>query len=142
MRRRDDPGRIRAAGGVVWRLRGAGGGGPEVLVVHRPKYDDWTLPKGKAEPGESDEDCALREVEEETGLRCILGEHLGDSSYVDRYGRPKVAQYWAMRPVSGSFEPNAEVDEVRWLPVGDALDLLSYDRDRPVVRALAEDSPA
>lgn len=131
-------GHVRAAGGAVWRPSGPDGAGPpEVLVVHRPKYDDWTLPKGKAAPGESDEDCARREVQEETGLRCVLGAHLADVSYVDRWGRPKVARYWAMRPAGGSFVPNAEVDEVRWLPVAEALDLLSYDRDRPVVRALA-----
>ena len=116
-------------------------GSPEVLLVHRPKYDDWTIPKGKAETGESDEDCARREVEEETGLRCLLGDHLADVSYRDRYDRPKVARYWAMRPVSGAFEPNAEVDEVRWLRVEDAVRLLSYDRDRPVVRSVA-DRPA
>lgn len=138
-----DPGHVRAAGGVVWRPGGSDGtGAPDVLLVHRPKYDDWTLPKGKAEPGESDEDCARREVEEETGLRCILGSHLLDVSYTDRNGRPKVARYWAMRPESGAFEPNAEVDKVRWLPVGDAVHLLSYDRDRPVLLALADDAGA
>lgn len=132
------PGPVRAAGGVVWRPSGADGTGPpEVLVVHRPKYDDWTLPKGKAGPGESDEDCARREVLEETGLSCLLGAHLADVTYIDHWGRLKTARYWAMRPTEGSFEPNAEVDEVRWLPVDTAVDLLSYDRDRPVVRALA-----
>lgn len=142
MIRRTRPGHIRAAGGVVWRPPpGDGGGAPEVLLVHRPKYDDWTIPKGKANDGEPDEDCARREVEEETGLRCVLGDHLADVSYRDRYDRPKVARYWAMRPVSGAFQPNAEVDEVRWLTVDDALRLLTYERDRPVVRALTEHTP-
>ncbi len=110
----------------------------EVLLVHRPRYDDWSIPKGKADPGESDEDCARREVEEETGLRCEIAEHLGDVAYVDRHGRNKVARYWAMRPVAGEFVPGPEVDEVRWLPLAEAVDLLSYQRDATVLRALAE----
>lgn len=139
MNRRAGPTPIRAAGGVVWRPPpGDHDGAPEILLVHRPKYDDWTIPKGKAEAGESDEDCARREVEEETGLRCVLGDHLADVSYRDRYDRPKVARYWAMRPVSGTFAPNAEVDEVRWLAIHDAVRQLSYERDRPVVQALAK----
>ena len=105
--------------------------------MHRPKYDDWTLPKGKAEPGESDEDCARREVEEETGLRCELGEHLADVGYIDRQGRPKTARYWAMRPLAGRFVPGDEVDETRWLPVGEAIELLSYARDEKVLQAFA-----
>ena len=126
----------------MWRPPpGDGKGPPEVLLVHRPKYDDWSIPKGKADDGESDEDCATREVEEETGLRCVLGDHLADVSYRDRDDRPKVARYWAMRPVSGAFRPSAEVDEVRWLPVAAAAELLTYERDRPVVRALAERRP-
>jgi 8-oxo-dGTP pyrophosphatase MutT (NUDIX family) len=132
--KRGGPDHIRAAGGVVWRP-GPGGAGTEILLVHRPRYDDWTLPKGKAERGESDEDCALREVEEETGLRCELGDHLVDVSYVDRFGRPKVARYWAMRPLGGAFAPDAEVDEVQWLSLDDAARLLTYERDRPVVDA-------
>lgn len=123
---------VRAAGGVVWR---DGEGGSEVLVVHRPKYDDWTLPKGKADPGESDEDCALREVEEETGLRCELGDHLADIGYVDREGRPKIVRFWAMRPLAGRFVAGPEVDEVRWLSPDAALALLTYQRDAPVLGA-------
>jgi 8-oxo-dGTP diphosphatase len=106
----------------------------EVLVVHRPKYDDWTLPKGKAEPGESDEECALREVEEETGLRCRLGDELASTEYVDHDGRSKVVRYWAMTVEGGSFTPNREVDAVEWLPVADAADRMTYDRDRTVLR--------
>lgn len=142
MTRHDDragaPGHVRAAGGVVWRPGGRGWGLAEILLVHRPRYDDWTLPKGKAEPAESDEACALREVEEETGLRCILGVHLADVAYRDRLDRPKVARYWAMRQVSGRFEPNAEVDRVEWLTVDDAARRLTYERDRVVLAALVE----
>jgi 8-oxo-dGTP diphosphatase len=114
---------VRAAGGIVRR-------DGEVLLVHRPRYDDWTFPKGKANEGESDEETALREVEEETGLRCRLGEPLGTSEYVDQKGRPKVVQWFAMEPVDGEFEPSDEVDEIRWLPLEQAKELLSYERDR------------
>src|SRR5262249_62077282 len=103
--------RVRAAGGVVVRDRD---GVPEVVIVHRPKYDDWTFPKGKAEDGETDEECALREVREETGLSCELVEPVGVTEYVDAKGRPKVVHWFLMRPLSGEFEPNDEVDELRW----------------------------
>ncbi len=125
---------VRAAGGVVWRQ--AAGSKVEVLLVHRPEYDDWTIPKGRADPGESDEQCALREVEEETGLRCELGEHLGDVAYLDAEGRPKLARYWAMRPMSGSFLAGREVDEVQWLPLPAAVGRLTYERDAAVLAAL------
>jgi 8-oxo-dGTP diphosphatase len=101
----------------------------EVLLVHRPKYDDWTFPKGKCNPGESDEECALREVEEETGLRCELVDEAGQTEYVDSRGRPKRVRWWLMRPGEGEFAPNDEVDVVRWAAPGDATTLLSYDRD-------------
>ena len=127
---------VRAAGGVVWRPAPAGNGPVQVLIVHRPKYDDWTFPKGKAEAGESDEDCALREVEEETGLRCRLGAHLADVAYADRLGRDKVVRYWAMEPLAGEFASNSEVDRVRWLLPAAAGALLTYDRDRGVLRSL------
>ncbi|MEW6476140.1 MAG: NUDIX hydrolase [Actinomycetota bacterium] len=125
---------VRAAGGLVWRRDGEG---PiRILVVHRPRYDDWSLPKGKADPGESDADCALREVREETGLVCRLGPELPSTSYRDNKGRPKTVRYWAMEPVGeGGFTPNAEIDEIRWLPAAEAVKLLSYDHDRPVVEA-------
>ena len=128
-------GPVRAAGGVVWR---PAGDGTEVLLVHRPRYDDWSLPKGKANHGETDEECAIREVEEETGLRCELGAHLTDTAYVDRNGRQKVARYWAMRPLGGEFVPGPEVDEGRWLPPDEAARLLSYRRDEPVLVAFRE----
>jgi len=127
---------VQAAGGVVSR---AGEGGVfEVLLVHRPKYDDWTLPKGKLEPGETHERAALREVEEETGLTCELGRELPSTSYRDGRGRPKVVRYWAMRPLGGAFSPHREVDEVRWAPVEEAKALLSHAHDRDVLEALAE----
>jgi 8-oxo-dGTP pyrophosphatase MutT (NUDIX family) len=125
---------VRAAGGAVTRSNGRGE--LEVLLVHRPRYDDWTLPKGKCAPGESDEDCALREVEEETGLRCVLRRELAGSSYVDSRDRPKAVRYWHMEPVGGSFSSTDEIDEVRWLPLGEADSLLSYARDAAVLGSL------
>ncbi len=122
---------VRAAGGLVTRPAVET---VEVLLVHRPAYDDWSLPKGKAYPGESDEECALREVEEETGLRCRLGERLPEVRYRDAKGRSKVVSYFAMRPLEGSFEPHDEVDDVRWLPLEAALEALTYERDRALLR--------
>ena len=126
---------VRAAGGVVWR--GGDGEPVRIIVVHRPRYDDWSLPKGKCEPGETDADCALREVAEETGFACRLGEELPSTSYVDNKGRSKIVRYWAMEPNSGdgAFEPNAEIDEIRWLAKDVAVKLLSYAHDRHVVLA-------
>jgi 8-oxo-dGTP pyrophosphatase MutT (NUDIX family) len=125
---------VRAAGGVVTR---SVANGPEILLVHRPKYDDWTLPKGKAEPGESDEDCALREVEEETGLACDLGDEVAAVEYEDAAGRPKRVRYFAMTPPEGvDASPQNEVDAVRWLTREQALEALSYGRDRQVIERL------
>jgi 8-oxo-dGTP diphosphatase len=125
----DDPD-IRAAGGVIVR---DGDDGPEVAVIHRPKYMDWSLPKGKLEPGESWEKAALREVEEETGYRCELGRELPEVSYLDRKGRSKLVRYWRMSPVGGSFAPGTEVDELRWVDLDEARRLLHYDHDRELV---------
>ena len=108
--------------------------GHEVLLVHRPRYDDWTFPKGKCSGGESDEACALREVEEETGLRCRLGRELGSTSYTDRRGRAKVVRYWLMEPLDGAFAAGQEVDAVRWVDAETAGSLLSYERDAEVLR--------
>ncbi len=122
---------VRAAGGVVRRRTDAG---DEIAVVHRPRYDDWSLPKGKLEPGESAEAGALREVEEETGLRCRLGVELSSTRYRDRHGRPKQVRYWTMEPVQDTgFVPNDEVDELRWVTPDDAAELLSYEHDRRLV---------
>ena len=130
---------VRAAGGVVWRRQD--GGDIEVLLVHRPKYDDWSLPKGKADQGESDEACALREVREETGLCCELGPYLGEFSYIDKQDRPKVARFWAMRPVAGEFRPSDEVDEVAWLSVPDARARLTRGQDAEMVDLLDQHIP-
>ena len=119
---------IRAAGGLV-RRRG------DVLLVHRPKYGDWTFPKGKAKRGETDEECALREVEEETGFRCRLIRELATTRYRALAG-PKVVRYWEMAPLDGEFRPSAEVDEIRWLAPARAAALLSYGRDGEVMASL------
>jgi 8-oxo-dGTP pyrophosphatase MutT (NUDIX family) len=126
---------VRAAGGLVRRL---GDAGLEVVLVHRPRYDDWSFPKGKNHPDEDDETCALREVEEETGLRCRLGDELPSARYPDRKGRPKLVRYWSMEPVAGSLTPSEEVDEARWLEVGEAAKLLTYEHDREVLGAFAD----
>ena len=127
---------VRAAGGVVHRTRDDGT--EEVVVIHRPKYGDWTLPKGKLDPGESDEAGALREVEEETGFRCEIEDEVGRVSYDDRRGRPKVVVYFSMRPLSGEFETNNEVDEIRWVTLDEARQLLHYEHDRSLVARIAE----
>ena len=113
---------VRAAGGLVLR-------DGEVLVVHRPRYDDWTFPKGKAYDGETDEECALREVLEETGLICTLAAEAGTTEYVDMKGRPKRVRWWLMEAERGDFAPTDEVDEIRWVVPADAAALLSYGRD-------------
>jgi 8-oxo-dGTP diphosphatase len=130
---------VRASGAVVWRPAGQG---VEVVLVHRPAYDDWSLPKGKPLPGEDDETCALREVEEETGLRGELGPELPATRYRDRHGREKVVRYWALRPVPGELAPTDEVDEAVWKDVAAAREALTYDRDRGVLDALAAVLPA
>ena len=118
--------RIEAAGGVVVR-------DGEVALVHRPRYDDWTLPKGKLDPGESFEQAAVREVEEETGLRAELVRELPATTY-EVNGRPKIVRYWLMEVADERpFASNDETDELRWVPVDEALRLLSYDRDRELV---------
>ena len=119
---------VRAAGGVVVDGNGL------VALVHRPRYDDWSLPKGKLDVGEEPEQGALREAEEETGFRCTLRGLVDRQSYVDHRGRPKVVDYWLLEPVAGSFHANDEVDELRWLDEAEALNLLSYERDRETIQ--------
>jgi 8-oxo-dGTP diphosphatase len=128
---------VRAAGGVVER---SGSLGPEVGLVHRPKYDDWTFPKGKLTDGETEEEGALREVLEETGLRCLLGAFLGSRRYRDRHGRDKIVRYWRMTPVDGTFQPSDEVDRFEWLPISQALERLTYPRDRGLLRAIERET--
>jgi 8-oxo-dGTP diphosphatase len=116
---------IRSAGGVVVREG-------RVLLVHRDRYDDWSLPKGKLEPGETWEDAALREVWEETGLRCELGAFLGSSHYAPG-GVPKEVRWWAMTSNDGDPHPTDEVDAVRWATRDEAYELLSYDGERQLL---------
>ena len=111
-------------------------GGTEVLLVHRPKYDDWSFPKGKAKARETDEACALREVEEETGLLCELGSPLPAVSYRSK-GRPKRVRYWLMRPQSGEFTADDEVDETAWLDLDVARQRLTYEHDRALLDVVA-----
>ena len=138
------PSRVRAAGGVVWRRVPAG---TEIVLVHRPAYDDWALPKGKAGALESDEATALREVKEETGLSCRLGGELPSTTYVDALGRPKTVRYWAMTvvPVTGQplgelLAPSGqhEVDAICWAPLSEARQRLTYPRDVVVLDAVGE----
>ena len=142
---------VHAAGGVI--ARPGPDGSVEVLIVHRPRYDDWSLPKGKAEPGERAEETALREVEEETGYHCVLGTEIPTVHYEDHRGRQKEVRFWHMTVISDEspkpneepgfvpnkepgFAPNEEVDELRWISPTAAATLLSYDADRNIVLGL------
>jgi len=146
-------GAILAAGAVLWQPADAGSAGPLVALVHRPRYDDWSLPKGKVDPGETEPVTAVREVEEETGYACELGRRLAAVSYpVEHRSRPggdiehrsrpggdielgtKKVRYWAARALGGEFTPNSEVDELSWLPVKEAMKRLQYPHDRKVLR--------
>ena len=120
---------VQAAGGVVWRVRE---NGVEVALIHRPRYDDWTLPKGKLHPGESELAGAVREVGEEIGVRVAVSRRIGRVRY-DVDGAMKSVAYWAMRHLTGEFHANTEVDKLRWLAPRDALRELSYQVDRVVV---------
>jgi len=129
---------IRAAGGVVWRRAESGlEGSVEVALVHRPRYDDWSLPKGKLGPGEPEVVGAVREVLEETGYHVRVGQFLGETRYdkLTRKGaRPKVVRWWAMEATSGAFTPTSEVDEIQWSPLAEAEKLLNRDTDRELLR--------
>lgn len=117
---------VRAAGGVMVR-DGA------VAVVHRPHRADWSIPKGKLDPGESFEQAATRELHEETGFTVALADELPVVRYRDHHGRPKLVRYWLMRVTGGAFVANDEVDELRWLAPDDAAALLTYEADRALV---------
>lgn len=124
---------VKAAGGVVIRVAPDGSGSPEVLVVHRPRYDDWSFPKGKLDAGESFAAAALREVFEETALKCRMDDQLSPVRYRDARGRSKEVRYWLMAVESGAVEsrrPDHEVDAGRWVTISEAETLLTYLHDR------------
>jgi 8-oxo-dGTP diphosphatase len=127
---------VRAAGGLVCRI--PKDGTLEVLLVHRPAYDDWTFPKGKLDRGESEEDAAFREVEEETGLRCRLDREVGITRYHDSRGRSKTVRYWQMTPIGGTLAAANEVDHARWVSLAHAPELLTYERDIQLLSQLME----
>ena len=136
---------IRAAGGVVWRrVTGPDGTeGVEVAIIHRPRYDDWSLPKGKLASGESDLEGAVREVLEETGFHVRVGRPLGETRYTKRSmagARPKVVRWWAMQAEEGAFSPTREVDDLHWLSLADASERVSRDQDREVLERFARGS--
>jgi phosphohistidine phosphatase SixA/8-oxo-dGTP pyrophosphatase MutT (NUDIX family) len=133
---------IQAAGGILWRSppNAAGNGATEVAIIHRPRYDDWSLPKGKLAPGESEVDGAIREVLEETGFHVRMGRSLGETRYLkeqDRVVRNKVVRWWAMEATSGGFVPTREVDELRWVSLGEARDRLTRTTDRELLERFA-----
>jgi 8-oxo-dGTP pyrophosphatase MutT (NUDIX family)/broad specificity phosphatase PhoE len=128
---------ILAAGGVLWRPGPDGPTSPEIALIHRPRYDDWSLPKGKIEPGETEPATAVREIREETGFHAQLGRRLLSVSYPVELGVKKVV-YWAARAGDGEFAPNREVDDLQWLPFGDAMARLGYPYDRKVLRRFAK----
>jgi 8-oxo-dGTP diphosphatase len=125
---------VRAAGGLV--CRNGEDGAVEIVFVHRRAHDDWAFPKGKLHRGESEPDAALREVEEETRLRCSLGREVATSAYRDSRGRRKTVRYWQMAPVDGVLAPTNEIDKARWVPLSDAAGKLTYARDRELLRDL------
>ncbi|MEV4560921.1 NUDIX hydrolase [Kitasatospora sp. NPDC049285] len=131
---------VLAAGAVLWvpgplRKDGKGRKKPRIALVHRPKYDDWSLPKGKLDPGEGWRAAALREVREETGMSCVLGPELPTQHYLAQ-GRPKEVRYWAAVPTGGAFRPNREVDRLEWLPPRKARERLTHPRDEVLIDAL------
>ncbi len=124
---------VRAAGGVVLRPA-TDGEAPDVLVVHRPDYDDWSLPKGKLDPGETWQEAAVREVHEETGVTGRLGVELTSTHYEDRKGRSKQVRWWTMALLDDEHRPpDGEIDDLRWVPIDEVGDLLTYDTDRDLV---------
>ncbi|MBA2559145.1 MAG: NUDIX hydrolase [Propionibacteriales bacterium] len=134
-----ETGLVRAAGCIVWR---PGGGEPKVLLVHRPRYDDWSFPKGKLDPGETDIAAAVREVAEETGLVVGLGPRLPDQHYTIATGQPKVVAYWAARSLHGddisSYRRNDEIDDLEWVTVSRAKTKISHPRDAEILDSFAE----
>lgn len=137
MPKQKPPEPVLAAGAVLWRPGPAGPSLPEVAVIHRPRYDDWSLPKGKVDPGESLAVTAVREIQEETGYHAELGRRLMSVTYPVEEGTKHV-QYWAARAGSGVFSPNHEVDKLLWLPAEEALTQLKYEHDQAVLRKFVE----
>jgi 8-oxo-dGTP diphosphatase len=127
---------ILAAGGLV--VRQSGPASIEIAIVHRPIREDWSYPKGKVEQKETLTECALREVLEETGLRCRIVSFVGTTEYRDRKDRRKIAAYWMMTPEGGTFRSCEEVDEMRWVGLEEAAELLTYERDRDLLVTLQE----
>jgi 8-oxo-dGTP pyrophosphatase MutT (NUDIX family) len=125
---------VRAAGGAIWRR--AADGSLEVALIHRPRYDDWSLPKGKVDPGETDEQAALREVREEASVEARMGPELPSTTYLDRSGKQKRVRYWAMTVAAGTLAADNEVDEAVWVRLDEARGRLSYPRDLVVLDAL------
>ncbi|GAB7031737.1 NUDIX hydrolase [Streptomyces sp. NPDC021749] len=126
---------VRAAGCVLWRRRPSAEHGLEIALIHRPKYDDWSHPKGKLKRGEGALAGAVREVAEETGMDCRPGAPLPTSYYLAN-GRPKQVRYWAAEAMAGAFTPTAEVDRLEWLSPEEARGRLTQERDRPLIDAL------
>lgn len=133
----DDPEEfeVHAAGGIPWRR--SADGSLEVVVVHRPRYDDWSFPKGKLDAGETFEQAAVRELAEETGYAVDLGVELPSVTYVDHLGRSKLVRWWAMTVSGGEFSPNDEVDELAWMSVEDSIRVLTRESDRGLLTALS-----
>lgn len=129
-------GPVLAAGAVLWRP--GPDGQPEIAVIHRPRYDDWSLPKGKVDRGECEPVTAVREILEETGFRSRLGRRLATVRYPLNGSGEKKVTYWAARVIDGEFTPNREVDRIEWLPVGAAAKRLQYPQDRKVLRRFAK----
>ncbi|BBZ05149.1 NUDIX hydrolase [Mycolicibacterium chitae] len=137
MPKQASPQPILAAGAVLWRPAPEEPSRREVAVIHRPRYDDWSLPKGKVDPGETLAVTAVREIHEETGYHAVLGRRLMSVTYPVAEGTKHV-QYWAARATDGDFTPNHEVDKLLWLPVEDALTQLKYPHDQSVLRQFNE----
>ncbi|MDG3011069.1 NUDIX hydrolase [Rhodococcus sp. D2-41] len=131
---------ILAAGGVLWR-RHPDGKKLQFAVIHRPRYDDWSLPKGKLDPGETPAAAAVREIAEETGAAARLDRHLCQVSYPIDSGRIKQVDYWSAQALSGEFEPNGEVDRLQWLSRSHARAAVTQDIDREVLDSFVEPPP-
>ncbi|ORL80339.1 bifunctional NUDIX hydrolase/histidine phosphatase family protein [Prescottella equi] len=133
---------IFAAGAVLWRKSPNNPYEIEIALIHRPKYDDWSFPKGKLDPGETSISAAVREIHEETGITAQLGRHLSGVTYpIPGHRKLKRVEYWAAEAAGGEFTPNDEVDEMRWLPPDDVPDQLSYPMDRTILRRFVQIPP-